>query len=272
MIRLEVLVTKDTSRKGRNLLDKLVAGAARHGLECVRTAAVQLSGDWLVVYGAGEARRAEAVRQYQAAGRPVLCWDLGYWQRDRANLDERMYRVSVGGLHPLAPGPVDPARYAATGPALEEIGAPDGPVVLCGVPPKSRTLYPQALSWEADAARAIRAAFPDRRVLYRAKPGRPASGPAGVKVQRECSVRDGLRGASLAVVRFSNVAVDCAALGVPCVVAGGIGRWLWPTDMVRTEPSRQARRAFLEQVAMWQWTPAEAARGQAWEFLKAVCG
>lgn len=272
MIRLEVLCTKDTSRKGRNLLDKLVHGAALHGLEVVRTDTVKLAGDWLVVYGAGEARRSEAMRAYLAAGRRVLAWDLGYWQRDRLNLNERMYRVSVDALHPLVPGPVDPGRYAASGPALEEIGDPAGPVVLCGVPPKSRALYPEAVLWEADAARRIRAAFPDRPVLYRAKPGRPVPGPAGCKVQRPCTVRDGLAGASLAVVRLSNVAVDCAALGVSCVAAGGIGRWLWPAELVRREPTRAARRAFLEQVAMWQWTPAEAERGHPWEFLKAVCG
>jgi hypothetical protein len=160
------------------------------------------------------------------------------------------------------------ARWSAAGIALRSDADPAGPIVLVGMGPKSRRQFGmEGQAWEMGKLVAIRAAYPTKTVLYRAKKGDALRGCDSVGG----AISEALRGACMVVCRHSNVAVDACIAGVPVVCEDGAAAALYGSDLTcPVTPSRDERLRFLQNLAWWQWTPSEAV--QAWKFLLKVCG
>lgn len=220
--------------------------------------------EWMCLFGAGEVTRNAAFKKQVAAGKRAACFDLGYFGRTK--IPETAYvRVSVDHLHPQAwlhKTPPYPTRWDRFGINLRDDFDPNGHVVVAGMGPKSKLQF-NLYDWETKALQNAQTRFPDRRILYR--PKRDA-----VKVNWEqdstSPIEDVLRGASLAICRHSNVAVDACVAGVPVETEDGAAKWLYgPTR----NPNEAQRLDFLRRLMWWQWRCDEM--GDAWKFLLKVC-
>ena len=256
-MRVEILATTDTSMTGKRVLEAFAAGCRLHGIEIAPGGA-----ETLVIFGAGEDRRKAAWTRAVSEGRRAILWDWGYWH----DPEEHRFRVSIDGMHPARRIEMPHGRAI---PAMQNVGNAAGPIYLCGLTSKSLRAYPEAARWESDMLTALRAKFPRRPIFYRHKPGKPAR-RFGLPVAPAVPIGRAMQGAGLFAVRHSNVAVDCAIHGVPCIAQAGVGSWLWPSQIVREERSEAERLAFLRDVSWWQWSIAEIERGEAWSFLQTV--
>lgn len=258
----EVLLPK-IARRGKTIMDAMIAAAPKVAVRCIVTETHQKRSKWLMSYGLGHPVRRQWTEAHVAAGCRLIGWDMGYWDRDRS------MRVTVDHGHPwrlMRDMPGD--RWAAAGIPLREDFDPAGPVILVGMGRKSREQFghrPQ--EWELRTLAAIRAAYPDRQVLYRPKKPESLAGCANI----DGPISDALKGASLVVCRHSNVAVDACMAGIPVVCEDGAAAALYGADLAHpVNPDREARLRFLQNLAYWQWSPSEAV--QAWKFLIKVLG
>lgn len=235
---------------------------APKGIRCHAVPAYTGTRRLLMTYGTGHPERRPLWQAHVASGGRMIGWDLGYWARKTPG-DPAM-RLTIDADHPQAHvAPEDGARWAAAGIALRDDYAPRGHIVLAGMGWKSRRI--RTGDWEADMLARIRAAYPDRRVVYKPKRVDDPK-PAGVDEIAFGTIEQALRGAALLVCRHSNVAVDACIAGVPAVCEDGIAAALYGADLahpVRPSPARRLR--FLESVAWWQYKPSEARL--AWAFL-----
>lgn len=219
---------------------------AMHGVEAP-------DGDWLMTWGAGHPAHAAAIARHRG---PWGAWDIGYF-------GEGFYRVGVNRWHPTAlqidRTRSDEGRWAQHGIGLREDADPAGPILLIGMGPKSK-LFLGLHDWEARTLKSLRLRYPDRRIRFRPKPGRPFRA-MGCEISMELEIEDALRGASLVVCRHSNVAIDACIAGIPAECEDGAAAWL------QGRPFEVATRIdFLQRVACWQWRPSEAV--QAWKFIE----
>jgi len=213
--------------------------------------------DILALWGFGGHEQREAFKKHRASGRHVVCLDLGYWDRHAYGV-----RVTVDSWHPQEsdleltkeprPGYVVPGYD-------ENFYNPQGHIVLCGIGKKSRRLLGfNGMQWEHEQLRILREIYPERRIVYRPKPGNEEAMP-GAGNGSSGSIIDCLRGASMAICLHSNVAIDCALLGIPCVSYDGIGqhgfRGATPAAPIRLTGAARAR--FLNSVAWFNWQAAE---------------
>lgn len=246
------------SRRGTQIMQAMVEAAPKVGVRCIVTETYQKRAPWLMSYGLGHpVRRGWTERHVETGGR-LIGWDLGYWDRDRS------MRVTVDHNHPwrsLRDMPGD--RWKAAGIQLREDYNPDGTIILVGIGRKSREQFGHGPhEWELATLAAIRAAYPNRKVLYRPKKPESLAGCTSI----EGPIGDVLKGASLVVCRHSNVAVDACIAGVPVVCEDGAAAALYGSDLAHpVVPDREARLQFLQNLAYWQYRPEEAVL--AWKFL-----
>jgi hypothetical protein len=215
----------------------------------------------LVLYGIGKPARGKAARQHLKAGGRVAMWDLGYWNRDAS------MRLSIDRNHPTAEqlascdgrpprARPDLARYESFDPA--------GPILLCGMGPKSHIhLRLPGHSWERQKAEELAIQHPGRTIIYRPKPGNGARPINGTKLISTGSIEDALRGCSLVVCRHSNVAIDACIAGVPVECEDGAAFALYDGN---PSPSEAQRHLFLDRLAWWNWGEHEAT--EAWRFME----
>jgi hypothetical protein len=88
----------------------------------------------LVLYGVGHPVRARTAKIHLRAGGRVAMWDLGYWNRNES------MRLSIDRNHPTAEQlAANDHRTPRHRPKLagEKSFDPDGPILLCGLGPKS---------------------------------------------------------------------------------------------------------------------------------------
>lgn len=221
----------------------------------------------MVIYGLGDPVRTKIAEQHARTGRPLLSFDLGYWDRDD---DNRKYRVSLNGFHPrdVMRGPRPSSkRFAASGLAIESTRAKQtGPIMLIGNAPKSIAIGAQG--WTAAKSKEIREAFPNRKILYRPKPERPHEDGVVRDAISKGPIDDDLRRCSLVVCRHSNVAVDACRLGVPVVCDDGAAASIYPSELVnyQDQPPLEKRTEFLHRLAYWQWSAPEAKNFWNWFF------
>lgn len=216
----------------------------------------------LVLYGVGLPSRDRAMRRHLAAGGRVAMWDLGYWDRSRS------MRLSIDRTHPSAEhlaacaGRPRRARPNLTASQFD----PDGPILLCGLGPKSCiALGLQPMEWEQAKVLELRQRFPDRRILWRPKPGHSADEPVGTEPASRAPIESALRGCSLVVCRHSNVAIDACIAGVPVECEDGAAFALYGQN---STPMKAERDAFLSRLAWWNWGDHEAAA--AWRFMEEI--
>lgn len=249
-LSLDVRKMPDKSRK---FLYELYRVARVKGLDCA------ISRNHppcraLVIFGLGGADRYSVGMSHVAAGKPLLSFDLGYW--DRA-LPQRKYRFSLNGLHPTqvmaGPNP-GPARFKKSRLKIQTLPAkPDGPILLVGNAPKSIAVG--ARNWTAEKSRELRAVFPGRKILYRPKPKRPAEPGVEHDGVSTAPIEKELGKVSLVVCRHSNVAVDACLHGVPVVCDDGAAACIYPQALSewQQQPGPATRAEFLHRLAWWQW-------------------
>lgn len=211
-----------------------------------------------VCYGCGRPDLNSHLDRHVAAGRCALNIDVGYWGNS--------FRLSVDGLHPAFLPDADASRFDKQKHQISNTYDPAGPIILVGLGPKSRHL---GRTWEEDKLVEIRAALPDRKVIFRPKPNRPYPLLSHVQTDDKTPIAELLRGASLIVTRHSNVAIDGCFQGIPSCTELGAAATLYGNDLLNPiNPSEEERVAFLRKLAWWNWTLAEAKTTCIWNWLK----
>lgn len=223
----------------------------------------------LALWGACGPRQWQAAQEYRATGRPVICLDVGYFQREAKYGADRQCKIALNDPHPeyLPDAPAD--RFERLGIKLRDLHDPSGPVIVAGLGAKSRRwLYGNSRpDWELDAIEQARKL--GHQVVYRpkAKFGETLPGIQSIG-RKEADIETVLRGANLVISRHSNVtAVDAVILGVPAVCETGPGVNIWPRKIKVTYPDREARRIYLQQLAYWSWSVNELKRGDPWDWI-----
>jgi hypothetical protein len=215
----------------------------------------------LVLYGVGHPVRARTAKIHLRAGGRVAMWDLGYWNRNES------MRLSIDRNHPTAEQlAANDHRTPRHRPKLagEKSFDPDGPILLCGLGPKScKHLGLTVGAWESQKVAELRLRFPDRTILFRPKPGNPFDKIDGTRRAPIGPIEEALNGVSLVVCRHSNVAIDACVAGVPVECEDGAAFALYKDD---PNPGEDARREFLARLAWWNWGNHEAV--QAWRFME----
>lgn len=262
MVSVEILISGDEMARAARFMSEMPHGAARAGMSVKVTNRYIGKSDWLCLYGPGSPRRNPGRLAHMASGRPVASWDMGYWGR------KEFMRVSINHVHPqefLDRTRPDPVRLAAHGITLREDYDENGPVIVIGLGPKSRRFL-ELFSWEVETLKKTQERFPGKKIVYRPKP-QGARDPhiAWQYVDGNSEIYDLLRGASLAVCRHSNVAVDACIAGVPVECEDGAAQWLYRHG---TTPTAERRLDFLQRLSRWQWKQNELT--EAWKFLLEV--
>lgn len=241
----------------------MIDAAPKVGVRCIVTDHYSKAAPLLMSYGLGHPERRVHTEAHVARGGRLIGWDLGYWNR------EVSMRVTVDSGHPRNLPDMPGDRWDAAGIDLRDDFDPTGPVVIVGIGRKSRSQFGfDGQEWEVRTLHNIRRAHPNSDVIYR-----PKKHPETLESCKsaEGPIADVLRGASLVVCRHSNVAVDACIAGIPVVCEDGAAVALYGSDLSNpVHPDREQRRQFLNNLAWWQYTPAEAV--QAWRFLLTVCG
>jgi len=253
---VEILTDSPMAQRGKRIMQ-----AMREAIpESLVTREYRGKDEILILYGAGLAQRQHAMRTHLKRGGRVVCWDLGYWDRETA------MRLSIDGMHPK------PEHLALSdGPSrrpwkLRADANPDGPALLIGLGDKSAELLGFRMhEWERKAAARIRAKYPSRQIFWRPK-GRAPYQLDGMPMRYGMPIEDALRGCSLVVCRHSNVAIDACVAGIPVECEGGAAGALYAGNIA---PDEKSRLEFLSRLSYWNWKPDEAA--QAWRFIRRVC-
>ena len=257
-MRCEVLLDPaGLANRGRKMLSAMIEAAPAAGVEVIVSQRWRNAAPVLMSYGLGHMVRRQWTREHVRNGGRLIGWDLGYWDRD-VPLHFKM-RLTLDEDHPHRwIVPESPERL--TGVTLRDDYGPDGHIVLVGLGRKQRRHMEVAgQEWELKTLRRLRERFPVRSIVYR--PKRPETGLPGCQSDMR-PIEDVLRGASLVVCGHSNVSVDACIAGVPVECTDGAALALYRDN---ANPSREQRLAFLQSLAWWQWSPAEAA--QAWRFI-----
>lgn len=260
-MRCEILARPCMIRRAKWMLSAL----ARH---CPWPAKIVMhptgTADVLVVYGLGEPIRRAWWLEHLAAGRHGVGIDLGYWNRQ--GTDARM-RFSVDADHPAIDRAYPLDRMRHDGIELRDDYDARGPIVLVGLGVKQvgKTGQPYQ-SWEQGMVRQIAEAYPVREIVYRPKSD-PGAQLDGCRTVGGGKIEDVLRGASLAVMGHSNVALDACMANIPVVCDGGIASSLYGSDLAEPVlPAYHHRQQLLAAASYWQWSPSEAAA--CWHFLR----
>jgi hypothetical protein len=255
-----ILITPATAHKARRFL--LSLAEARPTVEVSST---YRDCDVLMLYGLGGPDRLPIATAHLAKGKPFIAWDLGYWDRGRT---ARKFRLSFNSNHPdtvMAGDSTGPDRFDLTMQHMGNVADPDGPIMIVGNGAKSNAVWSR--DWAAKKSVELAERFPERKIIYRPKPGQPME--PGVKYHAVSAgpIDEELRGISLVVCRHSNVAVDACRMGVPVVCDAGAASAIYPKllDDMHEQPDTGLRLNFLHRLAHWQWGDDEAA--QAWQFI-----
>lgn len=246
--------------RARQALEALAAACP---VPCLVSSAYTGAGDVLVLWGPGAHERRAAIDQHVRAGGHAVALDGAYWHRDQK------FRISIDAAHPQAwvmRRPLVPARYEADRPTTANVWDPSGPVLVAGVGAKAAAQYGHAVIEQWEATQVARARKAGLRVLYRPKPG--GRQLLGVEQAQVGPIDRALVGCSAVVTWHSNVAVDAIRMGIPAVCRDGAAAAIcdgeWRPGL--TPLPAEWRQRFLQNLAWFQWSPAEAA--ECWTFLE----
>lgn len=256
MSAVEYLTPLKLSRSGAHILNAMRLASPLSG-----KVTGQYSGlsDLLMVWGAGSDQNAIAIKRHLLRGKHVISWDHGYVGRTK---ETGYFRMSLDHWHPQAyfdQTPNDPKRWDVHAIDLREDSSPKGHIVLAGLGPKSHK-YLNSSGWEYRKLRQLKLRFPNRRIIYRPKPGR-AYRALPCETVSDGPIHELLKGASLVVAKHSNVSVDAVIAGVPFECEDGAALWLQQREF-----TPENRLDFLRRLAHWQYKVTEA--NEAWEFIQ----
>lgn len=252
------------------LAQAFAQGCKRHGVRCDVRDISELrreDADVVWLYGLGPARPIFDL--YEGALR--LVGDKGYF----AERGPRGYvRVSVNAQQPdahLRLRPHDPDRWQRLGIAVDPVRERGDYILLCGLGPKQADRHLVGYGeWERAMYARLREVT-DRPILVREKPKNPQI--AGLPRSTHRTTAEAIRGAWAVVCKTGNIGVDAIVEGVPVIAESGPGRVYYEHGIeaineIQPLPTCSRLRA-LSDVAYWQWTPAEIARGDFWANLMA---
>lgn len=250
----------------------------------------KVDGDAAIIFGIRSFAR-QIVAAYHAAGKSFLIMDKGYTRRKSlGNIEHNNYwRVGVNALHTqFSVKSVlvhSSGRFEKLGIALLPIKKEkeDGYVLIL---PPARKIF---LFLDRGDLKAMKAYFArvaktvlavtDKKVRFRGKTeqgrwqftlemsDRILSYPSGQ------TIRQDIAGASVVVTHTTNAGVQAVIAGVPVVELGyGVVKPLTETDLANVGNPRRYTEAerwrFVCWLAWQQWTLAELASGEAWEYLR----
>lgn len=231
--------------------------------------------DCLLLWGIGHPDMMAVAREVLCRGKHFVCWDLGYFRRKETHPKRVGYRFSVDAMHPdhfLMKRDRDPSRWESLGIKLRNEYDPDGPIILVGMGWKSARMYGEEVGqWEKETAAKIKEKWPDRRIIFRPKPGNSqhCQSVAGTYNCESGSIEDVLKGASLVVCRHSNVGIDAIVAGVPAVTIGGAAVSVLSSslDDDHYPIPDDIRFKFLSNLAWMEWSLAEIKSPFLWEVI-----
>lgn len=264
-MRCEIIFDGSEITKGQRILKAMAKAAPQCGIEVKVSRAYEGNSDLLMIYGLGHQSRGNAFKAHVKSGRHAICWDLGYFGRNQNN--SFPMRLSIDVAHPqkwMKRMPSD--RWDAAGIPLRNEYNPDGPIVLVGTGNKERNrLSLDGSEWEWNKLQDIVKAYPSTKVIYRPK-GNSKEPLGDCIVASDGPIEKVIYGASLVVVKHSNVAVDACIAGIPVVCEDGAAASLYGNDLENPYiPTEQERYQFLCNLAYWQWRAEEAK--ECWTFL-----
>lgn len=124
--------------------------------------------------------------------------------------------------------------------------------------------------WERAICARLRAAT-GRPIVLREKPRNPAIDIPGVRHDSGRTCDDAIRGAWAVVCRSGNIGADAVLHGVPVWAESGPGAvfsTFTPETVEQAVPlDADARRAAVADIAAWNFTNDEIARGELWSHL-----
>lgn len=263
------------------LADAMLGGARRHGhtTEVVTLTGEPMVGDYHVACMVGVKSR-ELWRAHQRAGVPVIYLDKGYCRHKRADgmAGWEYWRVAINAQHPTARLGVQrlPSdRFDSLGLTVKPWRRKGRAIVLAGSSAKYHEFYglPDPTAYATRLVRGLRK-ITDAPIAYRPKPSWAEAVPIPrtrfSKLPR--TLPDELAGAHCLVTHGSNSCFEAVLAGVPSIILGnGVALPISGHQLsdVLDPPmcDDQMRRQWLSNIAFWQWTAAEMAGGQAWDFL-----
>lgn len=257
-MRVEILMAGQIAETGKRMLKAMAEAIEAGGDQVSRTQNYAGRSDVLMLWGVGKPQHDLARRMHLKLGGRVVLFDLGYFGDRKHNA-----RLSIDHDHPQAlldAAPDEGSRWTAHNIRLLEHAEPQGPILLIGLGRKSR-IYLRQPDWERKKLKALQAEFQWAEIIFR--PKTPDRLTLPIPSDETTPIDQLLAGASLAVCRHSNVAVDAAIAGVPFRCEDGAAMWLQ-----RRPFTRDNRLQFLQRLAWFQWSPEEAA--QCWAFTKGL--
>jgi len=280
-----------TPNKGElPLVEALMEGARRHGVEC-ESRIIDPYADNPVVDDE-EISRADAVFTSRSLlyARAVMeaCsrlktnyvyYDKGYFNRGwKTDVPDVYYRFSVNSFHPLdyfqsVPRPSD--RWNKLGIELKKPQKNGRHVIFAGCSWKFARWHDFEITEYATRVISEIKRYTDRPIVYRPKVSsqQPPPIPGTVYSYDERKIHEELQGAHALVTFSSNAAVDAIFAGVPAFVLGpGIARAISNADLSKIEtpyfPSEKERLQWCWDIAYCQWRLDEMRSGAVWEYVR----
>lgn len=251
------------------------AGCARHGVGCEvmhsRKATEPLPGvDAIWHYGLGEGGlpfRTYAGKALRVGG------DAGVWRR---LTQTKFIRISVEGpqLGPLmSRRPHDFKRFEALAIPPQPKPKIRGKHILV----TGRSKYDAAVhgqeygEWERAMFAQLREVT-QRPIVFRPKPKNESIPHPGIEEDRQRDCNASILGAWAVVCRSGNIGADAILLNVPVWAESGPGAVYRNFELERIDFAQpldpDARRKALADIAAWQFTDVEIARGDLWAHLR----
>lgn len=282
MTPLRIAFLHNDEPRERLLADAFLRGAARHGHE-VAAIAKALAPDpgRFDVIGMVGVKSRELFRTHQHAGTHVVYFDKGYCRQRSPNglRTWEYWRVAIDAHQPTD----RLMKREMPGDRLERLDIELRPwrttgdcIVYAGSSAKYHDFYGlrEPTTYGAKIVRHIRS-LSKRPIVYRPKPSWKEAVPIeGTRWSgREEKIGELMSHAWVMVTHGSNACFEAVLWGVPTIILGnGVARPLSSTVLEDIERPRLAsdeeRLSWLKALAWWQWTTAEFASGEAFEFLE----
>lgn len=270
----------DKPREGL-LAEAVLKGAAKHGhrIESFALGETPEPGRFEVVCMVGVKSR-ELFQAHHRAGAHVVYYDKGYC-RAKSQGPVRgweYWRVSVDSHHPTSRlnGSYDGARWKALGLEILPWRTTGNHIMIAGSSAKYHAFYgmKEPTTFAKGIVRELRALTP-RPLVYRPKPSWREAVPI-TKTRfstSDESIIEALTDCWAMVTHGSNACFEAVLSGIPCIVLGdAVAKPLSSTALADIEAPKLAsdddRLAWAHALAHWQYTLAELASGEAWEFIE----
>lgn len=270
-------LASDKAREQR-LADAFLMGARRHGHQTriydLRDKTTLVAADVVCMCGV---KSRELYQLYRNADVAVVYLDKGYARQRRPDGKGWEYwRFSVNAHQPtrrLAALAMPDDRWKALGLERKPWRTSGVHVVFAGSSQKYHDFH--AMRGATDYARRIvrQIVTSGRPVIYRPKPSWDEAVPVPYSTMPEGqSLSEALDGAWALVTHGSSACFEAVLEGVPCVILGdAIARPISSTDIADLAAPRRARprevAQWLANLAYFQWTLEEMAKGAAWDFI-----